>query len=54
MGELVYFGEYTKMKMIDVVTNEKICHDIYIMCKTQGRRKWKQKMKLGNYEKVPE
>ena len=35
------FREHTKMKMIDVVINEKICYDTYTMCKIKRGRKWK-------------
>ena len=31
----VYRREYTKMKMINVVTDKKICYNIYTMCKSK-------------------
>ena len=31
----VYRREYTKMKMINVVTDKKICYNIYTMCKNK-------------------
>ena len=37
----VYRREYTKMKMINVVTDKKICYNIYTMCKKKREKKWK-------------
>ena len=38
------------MKMIDIVTNEKVCYDIYTMCKW-WKKKWKQKIKIKELTK---
>lgn len=35
-GRLCLSREHTKMKMIDVVINEKICYNTYTMCKRKG------------------
>lgn len=49
----VYRREYTKMKMINVVTDKKICYNIYTMCKNKkGERngnKRRNKKITGKY-----
>ena len=47
----VYRREYTKMKMINVVTDKKICYNIYTMCKKGERNGNKRRNKkiTGKY-----
>ena len=37
----VYSWKYTKIKMINVVTDKKICYNIYTMCKKKREKNWK-------------